>query len=90
LEDAFRFSPDFTPSYGQKPGTFVVLIPTNLRWGKIGTRKKVFYTVEFRFQTTDGRKISADRGSCWADELAKCAAHIVKDAKVAARQIHRD
>jgi hypothetical protein len=88
MESAFRSSQDFTLSSGKKPGTLVVLIPTNVGWKKIGTRTKVLYTVEFRSQTLDGRKISDDKGSCWDGEYAKCAAHIVEDAKTAARKIH--
>jgi hypothetical protein len=97
LERAFRLSPDFTLSYGKKPGTLVVLIPTNVDWRKIGTRTKVLYAVEFRSideqspaDPYGARKINAIRGSCWDDELAKCAAHIVRDAKIAARKIHKD
>jgi hypothetical protein len=86
LEIAFGSSPDFTLSYGKKPGTLVVEIPTNVGWKKVGTRTKVLYTVEFT--TTDGRKISTATGSCWDDVIAKCASHIVKDARIAARGLH--
>ena len=86
LEAAFRSSPDFTLSYVKKPGTLVVLIPTNVGWKKIGGRTKVLYTVEFK--TIGGRKISATKGSCWDDALTKCATHVLKHARTAARKIH--
>jgi hypothetical protein len=86
MEAAFRSSPDFTLSGGQKPGTLVVQIPTNVAWKNVGRRTKVLYNVEFK--AVDGTKISADTGSCWDNSFAKCAAHIVKDARIIARKTH--
>jgi hypothetical protein len=84
-KDAFRFSPDFTRSYGMKPGTLVVYIPTNVDWKDIGKRTKVFYTVEFK--STDDRIISTIKGSCWDGEYAECANQILRGARLAARKL---
>ena len=86
LESAFKSSPDFTLSSGKKPGTLVVTIPTNVDWKQIGGRTQVLYTVEF--SSAENQNVGASRGSCWDDEMAKCAAQIVSDAKTAAGKIH--
>jgi len=86
VEGAFRSSPDFTLSIGKVPSELVVLIPTNVDWKKIHLRITVFYTVEFK--TPDGRKLGSSTGSCREHALAKCAAQIVKEARIAARKIH--
>jgi hypothetical protein len=86
LDGAFTRSPDFTLSSGRKPGTLVVTIPSNVEWKQIGKRTQAIYTV--RFSSIDGRSLGARKGSCWDDDLSKCADQIVKDAKVAARKIH--
>jgi hypothetical protein len=86
LESAFKSSSDFTLSSGKKPGTLVVLIPSHVKWNQIGTRTQVLSSVEFA--STDNENIGVSTGSCWDDALAKCAAQIVKDAKIAARKIH--
>jgi len=86
LEHALESSPAFTCSYGKKPGTLMVRIPSNVGWQKVGKRTKVLYTVEFK--TIDDRMISTGTGSCWKDALAMCADRIVRDAKIVARKIH--
>jgi hypothetical protein len=86
LEGAFRSSPNFTISSGKKPGTLLVTIPTHVRWKEIGGRTQVRYTVEFA--SADNQSIGRSRGTCWDDALAECAAHIVRDAKIAARKVH--
>jgi len=85
LENAFKSSPDFSLSSGKKPGTLVVTIPTNVGWKQVGKRMQVLYTVEFA--SVDNQNIGTNTGSCWDDMLSKCAAQIVKDAKIAARKI---
>jgi hypothetical protein len=85
IENAFKSSPDFSVSYGKKPGTLIVTIPTHVQWKHVGRRTKVIYTVEFA--SVEEYKLGSQKGSCWDDTLAKCAAQIVKDAKVAARRI---
>lgn len=84
-ESFFKRSPNFTLSSGRKPGTLIVTISRNVEWQKVGKRDRVHYTVEF--SSTDGQKLGVRTGSCWDDNLATCAAQIVKDAKVAARKI---
>jgi hypothetical protein len=88
LENALKSSPDFSLSSGKKPGTLVVTIPTNVGWKQVGKRMLVLYTVEFA--SVDDQNIGTSTGSCWDDALSKCAAQIVKDAKIAARKITTD
>ncbi len=82
LKDAFRSSADFHLSSGNKPGTLVITLPSNVEWKQVGGRTQVLYTAEF---ASDGQSLGGSKGSCWDDALAKCAAQIVKDAKIAAR-----
>ena len=82
LKDAFRSSTDFHLSSGNKPGTLVITLPSNVGWKPVGGRTQVLYTAEF---ASDGQSLGGSKGSCWDDALAKCAAQIVKDAKIAAR-----
>ncbi len=82
LKDAFRSSTDFHLSSGNKPGTLVITLPSNVGWKPVGGRTQVLYTAEF---ASDGQNLGPSKGSCWDDALAKCAAQIVKDAKIAAR-----
>ncbi len=86
VESAFERSPDFTPSSGKKLGTLVVTIPHNIHWTKKSGRTKALYTVEYT--TAEGQNLGTRSGSCWENELAICASHILKDARVAARKIH--
>ena len=82
LKDAFRSSADFHLSSRNKPGTLVITLPSNVGWKPVGGRTQVLYTAEF---ASDGQNLGGSKGSCWDDALAKCAAQIVKDAKIAAR-----
>ncbi len=82
LKDAVRSSADFYLSSGEKPGTLVITLPSNVEWKQVGGRTQVLYTAEF---ASDGQNLGGSTGSCWDDALAKCAAQIVKDAKIAAR-----
>jgi hypothetical protein len=85
VENELQSSSDFVLSYGEKPGTLVVTIPTNVRWEGIGKRPKAFYTVAFT--SIKGQNIGVSEGSCWDDELTKCSAEILKDAKAASYKI---
>jgi|SRR5580700_747879 hypothetical protein len=87
LENAFKSSSDFQLSSGKKPGTLVVTIPTNVVWKQAkqaDKRTKVLYRVEFA--SADDKTISKSTGSCWDDALTKCAAQIVKDARIVVRK----
>ena len=56
------------------------------RWvERSGKRTKVTYVVEF--STSDERVFMTRKGWCWHEEYAKCASLILKEARVAARQI---
>ena len=85
LENAFKSSPRFRLSFGKKPKTLIVSIPTNVEWNKVGKKTQVLYTVEF--SSADNQKIGTSTGSCWDNAFAKCAAQIVKDAETAARKV---
>jgi hypothetical protein len=85
LERALESSPDFTLSSGKKPGSLVITIPTHVGWKQIDGRTQVTYIVEFTSVTSE--KVGKTSGSCWDDSLAKCADQIVKEAKIAARNI---
>jgi hypothetical protein len=85
LESQFRSSPEFDLNAQTGPGTLVVTIPTHVDWKLDGQRTKVFYTVEFA--TVEKRKLATLKGSCWDDNMTKCATQIVKKAAIAARKI---
>jgi hypothetical protein len=85
VENAFKHSPEFTLSSGLKTGTLVVTIPTHVEWRRVGQRTRVLYKVEF--SSTEGRNLSVRKGTCWDNEMEKCAAHIVNDAKVAVHKL---
>lgn len=86
LENAFKSSQDFSLGSGKKPGTLVVTIPTHVGWKHVHKRTQVLYSVEF--SSADNKIFSTSTGSCWDDRLAKCAAQIVKEARIAVRKIH--
>jgi hypothetical protein len=79
LKDALR-SADFYLSSGNKPGTLLITLPSNVGSKQVGGRTQVLYTAEF---ASEGQNLGGSKGACWDDALAKCAAQIVKDAKTA-------
>lgn len=85
IEEGIRRSPAFVLSTGRKPNTLIVAIPTNVGWKQVGNRTRVLYTVNFSL--VSAQSLGTSSGACWADSLAKCAARVVKDAKVAAGKI---
>ena len=86
IETAFRSSTSFSISNTKQSGALLVTIPTNVPWKQVGDQTQVLYTVEFT--SGDGRKLGTSEGSCWADALAECATHVVKDAQIATAKIH--
>lgn len=86
LEEAFKASSDFRLSNGKRPGTLLVTIPSNVEWEHVGKRTRVLYTVEF---ASGNKNLGAHHGSCWEEELRKCAAQIVKRAQISASKIGR-
>jgi hypothetical protein len=86
LETAFKSSSDFQLSSGNKPGTLVVTIPTNVGWKHVGKRTRVFYKAEFSL--TNNEHLGQIKGRCWQDELASCATQIINRARIVARKVH--
>jgi hypothetical protein len=85
LEEAFQAAPDFTLKGESDPQTLVVTIPKNVDWRKESGRTRVLFSVNFT--SVDNRRLGSLRGSCWEDELATCAAQIIKNARAAAKKI---
>jgi hypothetical protein len=85
LKDAFRSSAEFHLSSGKEPGTLVITLPSNVGSQQVGERTQVLYMAEFA--SSDGQDLGESKGSCWDDALAKCAAQIFKDAKIAAGKV---
>ncbi len=85
LDTEIASAPDFIVSSGEKPGTLIVRIPTNVNWRDNGLGTTVFYTVEFK--SINGKKLSVKKGRCSENDLKTCASQIVKQAKVAARKL---
>src|SRR5215471_13432469 len=81
LKRAFKSASDFQLSSGQKPGTLIVAVPTNVGWKRVGRRTRALYTIDF---TLGGKNLGSSKGSCWDGELEKCAAEILKHAKIRA------
>ena len=61
VEAAFKEAPDFTPSFGKKPGTLIVYVPHNVRWEKKLWRTRALYTVEFK--SSEGQDLGTESGS---------------------------
>lgn len=80
VEAVFRASPMFAMSSGKQRGTLVVTIP-NLHWKMVGPRTQASYSIEFSGESS--QHIGTSTGTCWEDELSKCAAQILKDAQSA-------
>jgi hypothetical protein len=79
IEAAFRVSPAFSMSYGKKPGTLIVTIPTNVAFEETGARVQIFFDVNYT-NATD-RLLGSASGTCWENELSTCAAEVVKRAE---------
>jgi hypothetical protein len=103
VETAFRQSADFRLTPIDKGGRkLVVWSMRNVEWEPVGERIKAICSV--RFSSLDdnasrnsslqrrlelAREIGTLRVSCWENDLSKCAAQIVNDAKIAARKMPR-
>ena len=70
---------NFVVSNGEKPGTLIITIPTNVDWKERGKRTRVLYTVEFSL--TNGKKLGTKKGECWENELRICATQIFATGK---------
>jgi hypothetical protein len=80
LEKEFSGSRMFTPGSGKKPGTLLVTIPTSVDWKVVKKRTKVLYRVEFEFANENTGPLFRN-GSCWEDQMSKCAADVVHGAE---------
>lgn len=78
-------SAGFTGSYGNKPGTLVVTIPSELGWEESGGRVRTAYSVVFSDAT--GRRLGSAKGTCWEVEFASCAARVVRSAEKISRRM---
>jgi hypothetical protein len=85
LDSEFASTPDFVGSSGERPGTLIVSIPTNVNWKERGKKTEVFYTVEFK--STNGKELGTKKGACWENDFRTCATQIVRQAKIAARKL---
>jgi hypothetical protein len=85
IESAFKASSGFRLSSGKKPGTLFVTITSNVTWERVNKRTKVSYVV--KFTSADSRDVGGSAGSCWDDDLGKCASKILRDARIAAGKI---
>jgi hypothetical protein len=85
LDSEFASTPDFVVSSGEKPGTLIVCIPTNVNWKDQGKKTRVFYTVEYK--SINDKKLGAMKGECWENDFRVCASQIVMKAKKAARKL---
>jgi hypothetical protein len=85
LREALRELPEFKSSRDLQPGTLVVSITNQLGWKEVGIRTKVSYNVHF----IDWRRrlVREVSGSCWEDEMSKCVARVVKEARRASREL---
>jgi len=88
LDREVASTPEFIVSIGEKPGTLIVRIPTNVNWKENGQGTTVFYTVEFK--STSGKKLATKKGACSENDLKTCATQIVRQAKIVARKLRKD
>ena len=67
LDSEFASTPDFVASSGERPGTLIVTIPTNVDWKDSGKRTRVFYIAEFR--STNEKKLGGMKGALLGKRL---------------------
>lgn len=79
LEKALTSAPDFSITAGNSPGTFVILIPSNVDWDQSGDRLRVKYAV--RFERIGIGPLGTSRGECWDSRLEDCATQVLRDAR---------
>jgi hypothetical protein len=86
IENKFKSSSDFVLSSGKKPGSLIVTIPTHVTWTQKGSRTYLRYKVEF--SSSNDIEIGKSSGSCWDDNLARCAAQIYGGAQRSVHKLH--
>jgi hypothetical protein len=82
LEAAFHYSELLTLIGEKKSGTWVVTIPTNVEWTRIGDRTRMSYRVEVN--ETGSRRVTEKSGRCWEDDLVGCAKRLADEIETAA------
>jgi hypothetical protein len=85
LEAAFEASPRFKPGHGKRPGTVVIETGAVQAW-EVGGRLRACYLV--RLKDPSDRVLSMKTGTCWGDELPKCAEQVVQAATKTVRRRH--
>ena len=78
LEEKFRQTSPFVVGPASERPSLVVTIPSNVKWKKVGTRTKVQFYVTF---SRSSRQIGISKGACWEEDMPRCAAIIVADAR---------
>lgn len=78
-------TPSLTYSNEGRGGTVVAQTSDHVGWKRIGGRTQANYDVKFR--VIGGGDLGRSVGSCWEDEIAKCAAQISADLVKATREI---
>jgi hypothetical protein len=87
LEAAFEASPAFSQKGGVKARTLIVSIADEPAYAERSGRFRVSYRI--RFEDVAHKRIGASKGSCWDDEMEKCAAQVLKDAERPAQKLLR-
>jgi hypothetical protein len=100
VERAFKRSPNFRLTASSKSRALVVMMTRTVDVEMIGKRARVKYDV--RLSSLDDKmasnpsvqerfalatEVGTQRGSCWVNELAQCAAQIVSEADTARRKM---
>jgi hypothetical protein len=85
VEKTFGKSKNFVFSYGNKEGTLIVTIPSNIKWVKIENRTQVMFIVEF----TNSNKNLLKRidGKCWETQMSVCVTKILNETELVARKL---
>src|SRR4051812_27179700 len=78
LEAAFRDSQSFELTATRQAQNLIVVIPRAVEVKKVGPRSRASYEVDF--WTASNRYLGWSKGSCWEDDMAECANHVLKDA----------
>lgn len=100
VESAFKQSSDFRLVPIGAGRRLVVTIMRNVEWEPVGEKIKATYTVrcsslddntsanpDLQKRSALEKEISTRKGSCWDSDLPKCAAQIVNEARIAARNL---
>jgi hypothetical protein len=79
VRHAFQQSPAFALTDRSTPGLLFVTQIANSTLEGIDGRERIRYSIGFL--DVNRRQIGATRGECWMDDLAACAAEIVRAAR---------